>query len=377
MRRQFRLIVTAATLAGGLLVPVLTQAASASATITTKTYTPAATFSPKTAAKAGSTDVYHCTLIDPHINVDSFVVGSQFLPTHAKELHHEISFLIPPDKVALARQLNRGGKGWGCFGAPLNPSGSFDGTTWLGGWAPGGKPSRFTDGTGIAMPKGSLIVEQVHYNLLAGSTPDRSGVRISTTPQKGSSLKALTMIKMVAPPDLPCPTGITGPLCDRTASLADLGSRFGDAAVGFVNNIEGWCHLGDPGGAAGAISRIKQPAFGKTVKTVCSTPPGASPGSVIRQVTPHLHLTGWGVKIQLVSGSKTTTLVNVPSYNFDSQLTYNLAKPVTIKAGDMVKMTCSYSPSIRTGLGLQTRYVTWGDGSSDEMCLGIIGTTPH
>ena len=106
-------------------------------------------------------------------------------------------------------------------------------------------------------------------------------------------------------------------------------------------------------------------------------PPSASPGSVIRQVTPHLHLTGWAVKIQLVSGGRITTLVNVPSYNFDGQLSYNLAKPITIRAGDMIKMSCSYNPSIRAGLGLQTRYVTWGDGSSDEMCLGIIGTTPH
>ena len=160
MRHQLRLVITAAGLVGGLLAPVLAQpvAAGASAHVTTRTFTPSTTFSPRTEAKAGSTDVYHCTLIDPHLTTDSFVVGTQFLPTHPKELHHEISFLIPPDKAALARSLNKGGKGWGCFGTPLNPTGSFDGTTWLGGWAPGGKPARFTDGTGIVpAPPGSPV----------------------------------------------------------------------------------------------------------------------------------------------------------------------------------------------------------------------------
>ena len=371
MRRQFRLIVTAATLAGGLLVPVLTQAASASATITTKTYTPAATFSPKTAAKAGSTDVYHCTLIDPHINVDSFVVGSQFLPTHAKELHHEISFLIPPDKVALARQLNRGGKGWGCFGAPLNPSGSFDGTTWLGGWAPGGKPSRFTDGTGIAMPKGSLIVEQVHYNLLAGSTPDRSGVRISTTPQKGSSLKALTMIKMVAPPDLPCPTGITGPLCDRTASLADLAKRFGPSAVAFVNDIEWVCrNHHDPS------APVTSP---EAVTTSCDWPVSAS-SEVIRWVSPHMHLTGTAETVTLTRADGTTIpLVSQPHYSFDAQHAIAVTPHVVAHRGDVIHVSCTFDPILRQRnpqlRRLPPRFVTWGDGSSDEMCLATMGTT--
>ena len=32
------------------------------------------------------------------------------------------------------------------------------------------------------MPAGSLVVMQIHYNLLAGTSPDRSRVRITTVP---------------------------------------------------------------------------------------------------------------------------------------------------------------------------------------------------
>ena len=372
MRHQLRLVITAAGLVGGLLAPVLAQpvAAGASAHVTTRTFTPSTTFSPRTEAKAGSTDVYHCTLIDPHLTTDSFVVGTQFLPTHPKELHHEISFLIPPDKAALARSLNKGGKGWGCFGTPLTPTGSFDGTTWLGGWAPGGKPARFTDGTGIVMPKGSLIVEQVHYNLLAGSVPDRSGVRISTVPQKGSNLKALTMVKMVAPPDLPCPTGVTGPLCDRSASLADLAARFGPSAVSFVNSIEWVCrNQHDPNAPV-----TDQHA----VSTSCDWPVAGT--QTIRWVSPHMHLLGMSETVSLTRADGTEVpLISQPHYNFDAQGAIQVTPHVVAHRGDTIHVSCTYDPTLRQRnpqlRKLPARFVTWGDGSSDEMCLATMGTT--
>jgi hypothetical protein len=372
MRPSLRLVLTAATLVGGLLSPVLAQpATAASPKVTTRTFSPAQTFNPKTEAKAGSTDVYHCTLIDPHVTTDSFVVGTQFLPTHAKELHHEISFLIPPDKAALARKLNRGGKGWSCFGAPLNPTGSFDGTTWLGGWAPGGKPARFTDGTGIAMPKGSLIVEQVHYNLLAGSVPDRSGVRISTVAQKGSDLKPLTMVKMVAPPDLPCPTGVTGPLCDRNASLADLGARFGPSAVSFVNSIEWVCrNQHDPNAPV---------TDQQAVSTSCDWPVSAD-SETIRWISPHMHLTGTSETVTLTRPDGTVVpLISQPHYNFDAQGALQVSPHVVAHRGDVIHVSCTFNPTLRQRnpqlRKLPPRFVTWGDGSSDEMCLATMGTT--
>lgn len=371
MLRHLRLVLGSTALAAGLLSPALAGPVGAKVVETTRTYAPQTTFSPKSEAKAGSTDVYHCSLIDPHIATDAFVTGSQFLPAHPKELHHAIFFLIPPDKAAVARSLNRGGKGWSCFGAPLNPSGSFDGTAWLGGWAPGSKGTHFGAGTGIAVKRGSLIVEQIHYNLLNGSVPDRSGLRVTTQPQRGSTLKALTMIRMVAPPDLPCPTGVSGPLCDREASLADLSARFGPSAVSFVNGIEWVCR--------NQHSPTAPVADQHAVSTSCDWPVQAD-SETIRWVSPHMHLLGQSEVVTLTRSDGTTVpLIDQPRYNFDAQNAIAVTPNVVAHRGDVIHVSCTYDPTLRQRnpqlRKLPPRFVTWGDGSSDEMCLATMGTT--
>jgi len=48
--------------------------------------------------------------------------------------------------------------------------------------------------------------------------------------------------------------------------------------------------------------------------------------------------------------------------------------------GDTIRVQCTFDPTLRQLLpelkGLPPRYVTWGEGSSDEMCLGVIAATP-
>jgi hypothetical protein len=90
-----------------------------------------------------------------------------------------------------------------------------------------------------------------------------------------------------------------------------------------------------------------------------------------------MHLLGRGMKIVLDAGTPNEkTLLDVTNYNFDYQRSYNLATPVTTKAGDTIQVTCTYDPTLRQQLPqlrkLAPRYVTWGDGSSDEMCLALI-----
>jgi hypothetical protein len=85
------------------------------------------------------------------------------------------------------------------------------------------------------------------------------------------------------------------------------------------------------------------------------------------------------MKIVLDPGTpKAQTLLNVPDYNFDYQRSYTLAHPVTTGPGDSIGVTCTYDPTLRQELPqlrkLPARYVTWGDGSSDEMCLALVQT---
>ncbi len=341
---------------------------------TSATFGAAGSFSPASAAVNGSTDVYHCFLVDPHLTTDRELVSSEFLPQARKEVHHAIYFLIPPQQVPEARALDAGshGHGWSCFGAPLNPNGTFDNTTWLGGWAPGPIVAHPTPpGTGISMPAGSLIVMQIHYNLLAGTAPDRSRVRITTLPSAGSHLQELQATKYVAPPDLPCPTGVTGPLCNRQASINDLVARTGEQALVLLGAIEGACSADhDP-----AHPQME----GQLVTTTCVWPVDKT--EHVLGSTPHMHLLGQSETITLIHGSTTTVLAHVAHYNFDGQVSYPAPKDTWAHPGDKVQVTCTYDPTLRQELPslrkLPARYVTWGDGSSDEMCLGTVGWVTH
>jgi len=370
-------VVLAATLtacSSGSTATPTTRGSATLASAVTDTFGPSAAFSPGSAAVGGSTDVYHCFLLDPRLASDRELVSSQFLPGATKEVHHAIYFLIPPAHVAEARALDAGsnGKGWSCFGAPLNPNGTFDNTTWLGGWAPGPMvPHPTPAGTGISMPAGSLVVMQIHYNLLAGTSPDLSRVRITTVPAAGSHLQELESTKYVAPPDLPCPAGVTGPLCDRQASIADLVSRTGPQAQVLLDGIELAC------------SRDHDPAHpqvtGNLVTTTCTWNVGKD--EHILAGVPHMHLLGQSESIELLSGSTTTTIAKVAHYNFDGQTGYPAPKGTYAHAGDKMRVTCTYDPTLRQELPslrkLPARYVTWGDGSSDEMCLGTVVWVAH
>jgi hypothetical protein len=90
-----------------------------------------------------------------------------------------------------------------------------------------------------------------------------------------------------------------------------------------------------------------------------------------------MHLLGKSIRITLDPGTAhARTLLNIPVWNFDDQGARTLAHPVTVKAGENIRVTCTHDASLHQKLpalrNLPPRYVTWGDGSTDEMCLGIL-----
>ncbi len=315
----------------------------------------------------GGTDDYHCTLVNPHVTQNSFIVSSQFFP-NSVEVHHAILFLVPPQFAAEAEASNPGGKGWTCFGEAALPGTSLahlGDTPWLSAWAPGHGEDVLPAGTGQPLPKGSLVVMQIHYNLLLGDKPVRAKLVLHTVPAS-TPLRPMSLALMPAPPDIPCPVNVTGPLCNRAASLADLGQRFGQSAVGFVDTIESVC----------GRNPVDPPA-GDT--TSCSWPVMQA-GTIVRAGA-HMHLLGQSLEITLNPGTPTQkTILDVPSYNFHYQKAYNLQTPISVVPGDKIQVTCTYDPVLRQELptlrNLPPRFVTWGDGSSDEMCLGLVMTVP-
>ena len=360
------LIVLAGVITGVTWGTMSSQASSPApahpvATISLDQATP---YTPK--APPGATDDYHCTLLDPHVTKSVYIISSQFFPGSAED-HHAILFVVPPNLAAAAEAANVDNDGWSCFGETPLPNTSvaqISNTPWLSAWAPGHGSDVLPTGSGVLRPAGSLVVMQVHYNLLVGDKPVKNSLVLHTVPVS-TPLLPLNLDLMPAPPDVPCAPGVTGPLCSRSAELTSLGQRFGKSAVDFVNLLETICGRG-----------VANPPVGDT--TSCDWPVGRA-GYIVR-VGAHMHLLGRTFKMVLDPGTPDAkTILNVPDYNFHYQKAYDLQTPVAVKPGDQVQVTCTYDPTLQqiTPLLRSTppHFVTWGDGSTDEMCLGLMWTS--
>ncbi len=317
-------------------------------------------YTPSAPEKVG-TDDYRCFLLDPKLDKDVLVTGTDVLPGEPSEVHHVILFQVPPDQIDAAQHLDNMdyGEGWTCFGGTgLGTGAELDDAPWLGGWAPGGQESVLRSGYGIPLAAGSKIIMQVHYNLLAGKKPDVSATRLRLT-DGSADLHPVSTMLLPAPVELPCrPAHADGPLCDRDAALADVKSRFGERA-GMTADL---LHLLCPGPLTPGPSQ----SCTRTIE---------EPGTIIG-VAGHMHLLGRSIKIEVNPGtSEARTILDIPIWDFDNQGAHPIA-PVHLEPGDEVKVTCEHDQKLRDLLpafeGQPDRYVVWGEGTTDEMCLGIL-----
>jgi hypothetical protein len=319
----------------------------------------------------GGTDDYRCFLVDPGLTDRTILTGSQFLPQNADIVHHAIFFRVVPAELEEARQLDAEspGDGWTCFGGTGisgRDSGQpvFAGAAWITSWAPGGGEKFAPPGTGVVLEPGTQVVMQIHYNLLAtggkATTSDRSSLKLRIGPPD-LPVQPLNTTLLVAPIELPCPPGETGDLCDRSTSAIDTIRRYGHRAGRTISGLNLLCNDGRP--------PVPGPTHG------CDSP--AQADLVVRAAAGHMHLLGRAIKIEVNPGTpEAKTVLDLPAYDFDDQGARDLPAPVAVRKGDNLRVTCTYDATLRRKLPelkpLKPRYVLWGDGTSDEMCLGVL-----
>jgi len=309
------------------------------------------------------TDDYRCFLLDPKLDHDEFLTGTSVQPGNSDVVHHVILFRVPPGQVHHAEQVDAStpGEGWTCFGnSGLDTGGQLDNAPWLGAWAPGGHETVFRKGLGVPLAKGSRIVMQVHYNLLVGDSPDRSATQLRIAP-KDARLTAVETMLLPAPVELPCRTGHDqSPLCDRAAALVDVKQRFGAG----------------PGSTADLLHFICGPV--EPSPTQACTRTVTRPTTVIG-VAGHMHLLGRSITIEVnPDTAQARTILDIPVWDFDKQGATPIT-PVHLDVFDKVRVTCHHVQWLRDKLpsfeGQPDRYVLWGEGTTDEMCLGILQVT--
>jgi hypothetical protein len=309
------------------------------------------------------TDDYRCFLLDPGLTRDTYLTGTFVQPDNAEVVHHVILFRVPPTDLARARELDAAtpGDGWTCFGdSGLTQGPALDDAPWLGAWAPGTRESVQPQGYGVRLERGTQIVMQVHYNLLGGTGPDASSTLLRLAPVS-QRLRSVETMLLPAPVELPCrPAHRDGPLCDRTAAVADVVQRFG-ADGNTANLLHLLCGTPvRPGNTQSCTRTISEP-------------------TTIRAVAGHMHLLGRSITVTVNPGTpRERTVLDIPVWDFDDQGARPI-RPVHLEPFDTVEVTCRHVQWLRDRLpafdGQPDKYVVWGDGTSDEMCLGILQVT--
>jgi hypothetical protein len=318
------------------------------------------------AAPTYGTDDYRCFLLDPNLTRRSFVTGVDILPGRPDLVHHVILFQVPPKDVAAARSKDaeQSGQGWTCFGGtglPGDTGAGLDSAPWLAAWAPGGGEQLMAKDVGIPLAPGSRIIMQVHYNLLGGDGADLSTARLRIAPGD-AELDPLETMLLPAPVELPCRPGREGELCDREAAVLDVMGRFGSQAGFTVAGLQLLCGKDPQHPVASPVQRCD-----RTVQQA----------GTIRAVAGHMHLLGRSISIELNPGTRDArTLLDIPVWDFDNQGAIALDRPADIEPGDTLRVTCRHDQRLRDLLPAfedqPERYVVWGEGTTDEMCLGIV-----
>ncbi|WP_045311276.1 monooxygenase [Lentzea aerocolonigenes] len=322
--------------------------------------------------EGGGTDEYRCQVIDPGLTKAAFVTGTQVTPENVALAHHAIVYAVPPAGAAAVREQDAKtpGLGWQCFGGTGVPGAEVEEgeAAWVDTWAPGASETLFTEDVGFKLEPGSLIVLQMHYNLLASdgkpAGSDRSAVRLRLTDGTPQT-RELDTFPLDAPTDLPCAADESGPLCDRAASIADVTKRFGPEVGGTADEQLEECGQSAP-----------KPGNTQTCDQEVPAPMTLFAGFG------HMHLLGRSIKVELNPGKPNAKVVlDVPQFDFDNQRLVKLPEPVEIGPGDTLRVTCTHDAGLRKKLPqlskLPPRYVVWGDGTSDEMCTGIMTVSPR
>jgi hypothetical protein len=200
---------------------------------------------------------------------------------------------------------------------------------------------------------------QVHYNLLEGAEPDTSAAELRLTRDR-STTPLLTQLEPV-PVELPCRPGKGGRLCDRDAAMADVKARFGAGPGSVGDMLHLLCGSARPGPVQSCTREVTEP-------------------ETIRGVAGHMHLLGKSIRIEVNADTpRAQTVLDIPTWDFDNQGS-RPTPPIRLQRGDTVTVTCRHSQDLRDHLPAfedqrEDRYVVWADGTTDEMCLGILLVT--
>ena len=267
---------------------------------------------PKTFTPPPDRDEYRCYSLPVSASQDLWVSSIDFRPGDRGTVHHIVPFL---DASGVSAKLDKDGSGYQCFGGPL-----IDNPQVLGAWSPGARVTPLPSGTAVLIPKGSRVIMQVHYHPHFGKVaPDRTEIGIYTAKEE---VRKRMHYDFAANTKFVLPAGVA----DQQV----------DAFIPLPEDIE------------------------------------------IVSIYPHMHLLGKRMSIEaILPDGSSLCMINVPKYEFNWQGAYVYRSPLALPHGSQIHIEAHYDNSSANLNNPNTppRDVRWGEASTDEMCIALLGYT--
>ncbi|MFO7563356.1 MAG: hypothetical protein R6X02_11995 [Enhygromyxa sp.] len=288
-------------------------------------------------------DDYRCFVIPwpEELSEPVYVTGQMAYPDQQQIVHHVVTFVADPGAADFFIELdaNDPGPGYECFGGP----GALDWSArWLGDWVPGIDAWQAPEGTGIEIKPGSVLIVQAHYNTLASpGVADQTslGFQITDSVERpGTFIPIMNYQWLTGADPMTIPAG------------------------------ESEVHH------SVTIPR-EHPLFDVTLATIGAT---SSVEVDVWRAFLHMHLLGTHARLSMThADDEQSCLLQIDDWDFNWQGDYMLTQPVGFGPGDAMQLDCWYDNSeanqpIIDGEPKTPTPVGWGEGTLDEMCLGIV-----
>ncbi len=256
---------------------------------------------------------YQYILADPGFKEDVWVQMVEVRPQSPSVVHHAVVFIREPESKWLRGEIEPG-KPW-VAPPKRRAQETFGGNSEiLTTYTPGMVPDVWKPGVAKKIRAGSELIFQMHYTANGKEAIDRTKIGLIFSKE---------------PPQ------------ERVITTAAVNTMFAIPP-------------GDPNFKVDARA------------------PHINPGMLI-SFFPHMHLRGKAFEYRLVQPSgETETLLSVPRYDFNWQLSYKLEKPVPLLPGSRIEATAWFDNSPNNPANPDPKAtVKWGEQSWEEMMIGF------
>jgi hypothetical protein len=228
-------------------------------------------------------------------------------------VHHVLAYV---DTTGEGRKKDAAdpGPGYQCFSGPgVEIHGD------LGGWAPGNQPSILPDGIGRSLPRNADVIIQIHYHPSGKVEHDRTriGLRFARRP---------------------------------------------------IRQILHW--------NAAANLEMKLPAGRSDIEIHADW--SVPVDLIAHALSPHMHLLGKDMQMSVTfPDGRMQDLIRIDQWDFNWQYSYYFQEPLELPKGSVVKVVAHFDNSAGNprNPNKPPKEVTWGEATTDEMCIGFIAVT--